>query len=328
MKTENRMKSILEIVNYYKVSNALFIMVETGVFEYINGINTVKEISNKVNVDCRALTIIFDLFVSIGLLVKKEKDLYTLVSAYEGLFDKRSAYNCLDLIKLESYLSKEHTGYKSLEKAVITGKGIDSFNINNKEGKEELYLNTMNQGSQFASICVARELNKAKGRVLDIGGGSGIYSIASAKLNKNLSIEIIDKSEIREICEKNISDSGLENQIEFISGDITKMELRGRYEAIILSNILHLLSQNDIEKLFKQLDGVLTDYGMLIFHDFFVREDNPVISRIYTLDWLMHGSFFSYTIGEFSEFVQRYNWKVKAVKQYDKIDTTIIVVYK
>lgn len=325
----NSTRKVLEIINSYKISNALFLLGEFGVFEWLSKAHSVSDICSKVPVNQEALSILLDLFVSIGLLYKSQDNCYGISSEYKELLSPDSPSNLIDLIKLESYLSDKHLSYENMKKVLVTGEGTDTFNRNSKEGKEQLYINTMDKGNRFTAACVARELRGIKkGRILDIGGGSGIYSIATVKLNRSLEIDIVDKQEVRELCEKNIWEAGFSECIRFISGDINALTFSMEYQGVILSNILHLMTQDEIERLFTKLNPCLSHNSTLVFHDFFINDNHPLIPAVYTLDWMMHGSFFRFRSDEFSSYIERFGWKLKAVKHFGNVESTIITANK
>lgn len=323
--------SILELINGYKISNALFIAAEFNLFDYIDGKRTVQEIALEISVYNKALEIILDIFVSIGLIKKISNDIYFVDEDIRPLLVSYSKNSFIPLIKLENYLSEKHTAKSMLREVMLNGKGYDLFNQNSKENQEKLYGQAMDHGSKYSSICVARELLSIKdGRVLDVGGGIGTYAIQLCKMNKNIVVDIVDKTEMEKECLKNISRNNFKNRINLYSGDIRNFSFNVEYDGIILSNVLHLFDEDTNKEIIKKLSSIVKEKGIIVFHDFFLSDDktSPRVSSLFTLDWLMHGAFFNVNSKDISAWVEQFGLKVIKVRNYENIPTSIIVAQK
>lgn len=322
---------ILALINGYKISNAFFIAAELNLFDYIDGKTKTTNIAKKLLVDEKALEILFNLFKVIQVLEKNSQGIYSLKHEMEPLLKSKMPNSLIPLIKLESYLSESHTSKEILKEAVNSGKGRDLFNINKKENKVSLYGEAMDNGGQFASICVARELVGVNARkILDVGGGAGTYAIQVCKMNKNTEVTIIDREEMQETCMKNIAAVALSERIRFVEGDLKQYEFKDNYDGIIVSNILHLFDDKSNQILIKKLVGALKDDGIIIFHDFFLKKEDTksFIPTLYTLDWLMHGTFFYADKEKMTSWVESYGLKIIKTREYKELPTSIIVAKK
>lgn len=321
---------LLQLLNGYKISNALLIASEINLFDHIDGKKTVEDIALCVSADHKALEIILDLFCAVGL-VRKTGGIYSLDEELRPLLESDSEKSFMPLFKLENYLSETHTAKSVLKEALICGKGRDLFNENSKENHEEIYGEAMDHGGRLSSIYVAREfLNIANGRILDAGGGAGTYSIQLCRMNKGLEAHIFDKAEMEKACMRNIADNGLKDRIKFFPGDIRYCNFDFEYDGIILSNVLHLFDEETNRKIIKRLSSVLKESGIIVFHDFFLSDDRtgPLVPSIFTLDWLMHGAFFHANAADISDWSAEAGLKVIRVRRYDNIPTSIIVAQK
>lgn len=322
---------LLTLINGYKISNTFFIAAELNLFDYIDGKNTIEDIAKVVKADKKALVIILDLFTAIHLVEKNDQGFYFLKDELKSLLQSYSKNNFLALAKLESYLSEFHTSKKVMKEAIIKGIGADLFNQNGKENQAEVYGKAMDNGGQYAAICIAREMMKLdEGCVLDVGGGIGTYSIQLCKMNKKVKVILIDKEEMRSECTKNIIEHKLQDRIQFREGDLRNYSLEDKYKGIIVSNILHLFDENTNKELIRKLAFALEDDGMIVFHDFFLedKDTQSLIPSLYTLDWLMHGAFFNAKVKDIECWVQPFGLKVVKMQQYKNIPTSIIIVKK
>jgi cyclopropane fatty-acyl-phospholipid synthase-like methyltransferase len=322
---------VLKLINGYKISNVLFIASELNLFDYLDGKRRVPEIASNLLIHPKALEIVLDLFAAVGLVKKREKELYFMDEDIRPLLVSDSKSSFMPLIKLENYLSDKHTTKNILREVILHGKGCDLFNQNSKENQEEIYGQAMDHGSQYSSICTARELLSIKnGRVLDIGSGAGTYSIQLCKINKHVEVDMLDKPEMEKECRKNIAENNLGNRIKFYPGDICDYCFNNQYDGIILSNVLHLFDEDANKGIIKKISSILKEKGILVLHDFFLADDktSPPVPSLFTLDWLMHGAFFNASIKDISDLVEEFGLKVIKVRHYENIPTSIIVVQK
>lgn len=327
----NHTDNLLQFINGYKLSNALFIAAELKIFDYIDGVNSVETISNQLSVDPKALEIILDVFCSMNLIRKSDDKKYILEAQWKPLLDSRSKSSMISLIQLEHYLSTNHSGKDRFKDVLKSGRGSDDLNLNAKEGKENVYGCVMDAGGQYSSVCIAREFNKVKkGTILDVGGGMGTHAIKICQFNPQLNIDIVDKAEMKEQCIKNIKEHGMEDRIHFLTGDIRDISLEKKYDGILESNVLHLFSDKINQKLLVKLASALHKGGILIMHDFFLSEDKAKrpVSSIYTLDWMMQGSFFHAEAQDIKQWVEAVGLEFIKEVQYERIPTSIIITKK
>lgn len=327
----NEAEKILSLINGYKISNAIFVAAENGVFEAIDGEKSVEQIAKEVSVDKKSLEIFLNVFEANGLLQKVNQGVFDFCGGMKELLQNKSPYSQASLIKLESYLAENHMNKKIMESVLRTGKGRDSFNDRNKEEQEEVYGEAMDSGNQCAAIYVGREFSSLKkGCILDLGGGAGTYSIYLSKKNPKLMVDIIDRPEMQGICNRHIKENGLQNRVKFYRMDIEEIHLEKQYDGIILSNVLHLFCEESIQKIFAGIGPYIKESGIIVLHDFFLNHDKsgPYISNLLTLDWMMQGSSFSANVEDVQRWVEPLGFQVVKESCYRNIPTRVVVAAK
>ena len=87
-------------------------------------------------------------------------------------------------------------------------------------------------------------------RMLDLGGGSGAYSIAFVKAASALHSEIVDLPEVLPITEEHIRHAGMSDRISTRAGDMLNVSLApASYDLILLSAICHMFSPEENRQL-------------------------------------------------------------------------------
>lgn len=77
------------------------------------------------------------------------------------------------------------------------------------------------------------------GRLLDVGGGHGMFSIQFCQANPHLQATIVDSAAALETARKHVAAQHLEDQIELSAADIWKMDWGQDYDLILLFNFIH-----------------------------------------------------------------------------------------
>lgn len=117
-----------------------------------------------------------------------------------------------------------------------------------------------------------------EGRILDLGCGEGVISIYLAKDNKRFITGVDkDKSRIKKVNIKNI---------EFKSGDITKISIKN-FDGIIISDVLHHLSFKSQKILLKKIANGIKKGGVVVIKE--IDTDELIRSKLSRIwDFLLY----------------------------------------
>jgi ribosomal protein L11 methyltransferase len=116
-------------------------------------------------------------------------------------------------------------------------------------------------GSTRAALTLLARLIRKRDRVLDLGSGSGILSIAAIKLGATSAIGIDTDAEANEVAARNADRNGVADRVEFLEGDAaTLAPLVGPVD-LLLSNILRSVNT----ALLPVITTVLRPGGLAIF---------------------------------------------------------------
>ncbi|MGI9054990.1 MAG: methyltransferase, partial [Pyrinomonadaceae bacterium] len=122
--------------------------------------------------------------------------------------------------------------------------------------------------------------------LLDVGGGTGATSIALCEKNPHLKATVFDLPENIEKAHEFISQSGLQNRIELIGGDLTKDALPDGFDIALLANLLAAFDAETNKKLFKRIYNKLPAGGACLISGWILDEDKlaPEISVLFCLE--------------------------------------------
>jgi precorrin-6B methylase 2 len=152
------------------------------------------------------------------------------------------------------------------------------------------FIAAMHRNSQGLAPWVVRAVG-AEGvdRMLDVGGGSGAYSIAFARANKKLHADLLDLPTVIPIAQGHIEKAGLVGRIKACVGDLRTDKLGEGYNLVFVSAICHMLSPEENQDLLKRCYEALAPNGRLVVQDFILEPDKtaPKWAALFALNMLV-----------------------------------------
>lgn len=120
--------------------------------------------------------------------------------------------------------------------------------------------------------------------LLDVGGGTGIYSIAFLRANPKLRAIVFDRPEVLKTTERFAAEYGVADRVQFMSGDMFADPLPNAPDVILLSNILHDWDITECQTLVNRCATALNAGGRLIIHDVLLNDelDGPLPIALYS----------------------------------------------
>ncbi len=128
-------------------------------------------------------------------------------------------------------------------------------------------------------------------RLLDIGGGSGIYACAMVANHPRLTAAVYEKPPVDHIAAKLIAERGFANQVIVVAGDMFAQPLPKGFDLHLYSNVLHDWDVPVVKDLLARSFAALEPGGMLAIHDMHLnaKKDGPVPAAEYSVI-LMHST--------------------------------------
>jgi SAM-dependent methyltransferase len=120
--------------------------------------------------------------------------------------------------------------------------------------------------------------------LLDVGGGTGIYSIAWLLRHPDLHAIVWDRPEVLKVALEMAGSFGVADRLEARPGDMFKDDVPEGSDAILLSNVLHDWDVPDCKTLVSRCASALRPGGRLLIHDVFLNDalDGPLPIALYS----------------------------------------------
>lgn len=278
-------QKIREIANAFQISRILLTAIELDIFSNLDKhLLTAEDLAAKINCDVKATERLLNALVAIGFINKIKNKFYNT--------DETSKY--LVKGKPEFMAGLFHTNelwksWSTLTNTIKVGKSVFKKEERNDDWAETfiaaMHYRAIKESKILVSMLNLDHINS----MLDIGGGSGIFSMAFVEKNNNIIATIFDLPNIIPITKKYVDSFLLKNKIKFIEGDYLKDDFSGCYDLIFLSSIIHINSFEQNKLLVKKCYDSLNENGQIIIKDWIMNDDKtePMGGAIFSLNMLV-----------------------------------------
>jgi len=126
-------------------------------------------------------------------------------------------------------------------------------------------------------------------RILDLGGGSAAYSIAFARVNPGVTVEVLDLADVIPLTQKYIRRAGLADRIHARVGDMLLDPLGHGFDLVLLSAICHMFSPEENRALYQRAHAALASGGRVLVQDFILEPEKtaPRFAALFSLNMLV-----------------------------------------
>jgi cyclopropane fatty-acyl-phospholipid synthase-like methyltransferase len=152
------------------------------------------------------------------------------------------------------------------------------------------FIAAMHRNARARAPLVVRAVGtEGVARMLDVGGGSGAYSIAFASAKENLEVDLLDLAKVIPIAQGHIESAGLAGRIRTRPGDLRTDKFGEGYDLVFVSAICHMLGAEENKDLVQRCFEALTPEGRLVIQDFILEPDRtaPKSAALFALNMLV-----------------------------------------
>ncbi|MCW4033766.1 MAG: acetylserotonin O-methyltransferase [Candidatus Bathyarchaeota archaeon] len=266
---------IMQSLEGFKRYNLITTAWESGLFDFTVTPKTYQEIAKELGYQEIMTQLFCDALVELGLLTKRA-DAY-VNSPLADNYLKRSSSRCMSHTLQNMKRNANHWNQLAtlLKDGPITRNRKDMFNGDWIVGIAEWaeagsVFNVMKAVTKYLKVCRWK-------RLLDVGGGHGLYSIAFTAINPELEAFVFDRPTITPTTCKYIDDYTAD-RVHVISGDFYTDRIGECYDAIFSS---FNQSCSDPELIPKLVDA-LNPTGDLVLRRF---KDSSREQALKTLEW-------------------------------------------
>jgi hypothetical protein len=167
--------------------------------------------------------------------------------------------------------------------AFIYREGIESA-MEREATARHLTLALAGRARNVAPLLAERVPLDGARRLLDVGGGTGIYAVACLRKNARLRAVVWDRPEVLKVAREFADGYGVADRLECRPGDMFRDAVPADCDVMLLSNILHDWDVPECRALVRRCAEALPAGGRLLVHDVFLNDalDGPLPIALYS----------------------------------------------
>ena len=156
--------------------------------------------------------------------------------------------------------------------------------------------------------------------ILDVGGGTGIYSIALLQKHPDLRAIVLDGPEVLKVTAEMAAEYGVADRLECRAGDMFRDEVPPGPDVVLFSNVLHDWDVPQCRELVQRFAAAIPAGGQLLIHDVFLNDafDGPLPIALYS------AALFTLTEGRAYSIAECRAWLLAAGLQPQSLIPTLI----
>lgn len=296
---------------------------EFDVFTWLaeHGPTTVSEACAALGLAARPADVLFTLCAAHGLIERSVQDGDVIELAGLGRshlvagspLDLRAYYRSLSerpaALELAHVLrTDDQAAWASAKPSTTSGQDSDwSGRLGDLAFAERITAAMDARGAYLAPRLAAAVVDLPVGRVLDVGGSSGVYASALLDTHPGARGTVYERSPVDVAARTLIEARGYADRLDVITGDMFSEALPEGYDIHVFSQVLHDWDEARVEQLLRSSFTALRPGGLLLDHDTHIARDKrgPLPVAEYSV-LLMHSTPGKcWSIGELADIAER-----------------------
>ncbi len=317
------LEGLMEAAQGYQRSMALFTALRFDVFSRLaDAPSDARNLARKVSADPRALAILLNALVAMGLLRKSGETYRNTPLARDFLAEGPRSKRSILLHQLDCW--GEWTG--------LEGKVRRGGKLSRREGEyQENFIRGMEDNARERAAEVAIRIPLMRGeRVLDLGGGPGTYAVEWARRYPGAVLTLFDSGDTLRITKKILREKGVLGLVLLREGDFFTADLGGPYDFAWISHILHAYSEKDCLSILRRVRAALRPGGRIAIQEFLLDESRtappgPAFFSVHMLAVTEGGR--AYSAGEVAAMLRSAGFREVAIEDPDPRGVGIVRGY-
>jgi hypothetical protein len=310
------------MVTGFWVSKTLMTAIELEVFTKLsanndNGVD-INQLQNILEMDMRPTEVFTTALVSLGLLKIIESNATTSVGSID--FNNNKRYSNSELA--DTFLVKGKPSYMVYFITMFYKRLYKSWNklsvslktnkpIAEKEGGDAEAMFNQSRSTQSIeqiqkfthsmfgisvgpAIALTKVFNFSKHKkMMDIGGGSGVYAIQVVKDNPNMTAIVLDLEPVCQVADQYIKQFNLQQKISTKPLDFFKEEFPKDCDVAFLSHIIHDYDEEKCKLLLKNIyDSLPHENGIILISEWLLndKKTGPIPAALMGLNMMIETS--------------------------------------
>ena len=280
--------SILDLAREFMRCRILLTGAELDVFSLLaREVLSATAVAQRLKTDARGTTVLLDALAALGLLAK-QGGAYRCEPDVAAHLAADATQTALPMVLHDAGLWRRWSE--------LTGivRGDAAARARAQTPRSDVGMRAFIGAMHVVAAPVAREVvaRVAPGharRLLDIGGGSGTYTIAFLNAAPEMRATLFDFPAVVEMARERLAAAGLIDRVQLVSGDFEREELPGGHDLALLSAIIHQNSRAQNVELFGKVWRALVSGGRVVVRDHVMKNEHtaPPDGAIFAINMLV-----------------------------------------
>lgn len=293
MKTADKSKfseaQILSVASAFRQSKILLTAIELGVFSLLGSRElTAKDVAYELQTDEDTTERLLNSLTALEFTTKYRNH-YKNTSDSIRFLDKSSP----DYLGSLLHMNLNWESWGKLTDVVRSGKSIyKNLYIERSEEFVEAYVDSVHRSYNHEAEGVSKAITlKNVNKMMDLGCGSGMYSIEFMRRNPNMEVVLFDYPKVIPHTQRYLEQAKLNtNNYRLKSGIIKDDEYETGFDLIYASFLFEEFTIWENMDIMRKCFNSLNKGGRLIIHENFINNDrtSPLHSVVYSLNLKLH----------------------------------------
>lgn len=279
--------TIREFAASFQKSRILLSGFELDIFTNIEEAgSTGTQIATRLQLDVHACERLMNALVSLGFLSKENQLFFNTADSFKFLSKKSADY-------MGGLMHTNHlwNTWSNLTRVVKTGKSANPTEINvRSEDWLFSFISAMHDRAKKQAPQQVGNIDLTGIKtLLDIGGGSGAYSMAFVAGKPGLEATVFDLPNVVPITQHFIEQEGYSGKIKTVAGNYTIDKLPAGFDLMFLSAVIHSNSLEVNLDLLKKCYLSLNNGGRIVIQDWIMNHDRtlPLSGAVFAVNMLV-----------------------------------------
>jgi len=297
LKTKANKDTLWKMTMAFQVSKALFVANELDLFTLLSKKPaSADSLARKLTLHPRPIGRLLNAMVAFGLL-KKDSGKYFNTEIAATFLVKGAPEYFGDYI---SIVNGVYGTWGLYEKVIRENRSLPLFQSESADtggmlDREPVHqvrriMLAQEQFSYRQAVCLPKVYNFTRHtRMLDVGGGTGIFSIMAVRANARLKSIVFDVPAVCAVARERISHYKVAKKVKTMEGNILKDDFPPGADVALISTVLDGYDEPECRGILKKIFAALEPRGVVIVNEMMLNEERtqPLFPAIFSLELMV-----------------------------------------
>ncbi len=279
---------IFKIATGFMAAKALFAASELGLFEALaESPARLDALAARCGLTPRATRVSADAMVALGLL-ECDDNVYRNTPVAAMFLSGRTPADLRPLLRFWDKVSYPRS--EQLASALSKGPSGDPISELSGEIQQIAQAGIAAATAGPVRALVASAKLSDRRRLLDIGGGSGGWSIGLARANSQLHATVVDLPTVTPITTQHIESAQLSDRVTVRAANALRDPLPTGHDVCLLANLIHYFGPADNRALLRNIRAAVEPGSRLLIADFWTDRTHtqPLMAALMAVEFAVH----------------------------------------